>query len=159
MRSFAPLACLVALLVLPSVAQAKDDKDTQVALTISPLHLITPLVELTGEFKLKEKMSLAAIGGLGRSAGVNLWELGGQARYYFLGDFADGLLLGAEVLYVNASYGGASANGFSPGVMAGGKTTFDFGLVLDGQVGGAWFQSGGGGSVGLLLNLNVGWAF
>lgn len=159
MRSFAPLACLLALLVLPSVAQAKDDKERKVSVTVSPLHLVVPMVELTGEFRLDDKVGLAAIGGVGSSAGVALWELGGQARYYFLGDFADGLLVGAEVLYAKASLGGASANGLSPGVMAGGKTTFDFGLVLEAQAGGAWFQSGGGGSLGLLLNANLGWAF
>ena len=159
MRTFAPLAPLVALLVLPSVAQAKEDEDRKVSITLSPLHLTVPLVELTGEFKVDDKVGLAAIGGVGSSAGVALWELGGQARYYFLGDFADGLLVGAEVLYAKASLGGASANGLSPGVMAGGKTTFGFGMVVEAQAGGAWFQSGGGGNVGLLLNVNLGWSF
>ena len=95
MRSFAHLACLLALLVLPSVAQAKDDNERKVSVTVSPLHLVVPMVELTGEFRLDDKVGLAAIGGVGSSAGVALWELGGQARYYFLGDFADGLLVGA----------------------------------------------------------------
>ncbi len=113
-------------------------------------------MELTGEFKLAERASAAAIVGVGRSGGASLWELGAQGRFFLLGDFADNVHVGAEVLYGRGSLSGATATLLSPGAFVGGKTTFDFGLVLDGQVGGALYGSDG---LGLLLNLNIGFAF
>lgn len=147
-----------AALALPTTALG-DDKDTRVAITLSPLHLILPVVELTGEFKVAERASVAVIGGAGRTSGVSLWELGAQGRFFLLGDFADNVHVGAEALYAGGASSGLTAAGFSPGAFVGGKTTFDFGLVLDGQVGGAYYTSSGDGELDLLLNLNLGWAF
>jgi len=68
-------------------------------ITISPLHLALPVVELMGEFSLQPKISLAAIGGIGSYMDFSIVELGGQFNYYLIGDFDQGMQGGVELLY------------------------------------------------------------
>src|SRR6476646_9254851 len=50
-----------------SVAAARPDHPRRMmSLTISPLHLFLPIVELTGEYRVLDKLGVAAIAGAGR---------------------------------------------------------------------------------------------
>jgi len=182
-RAAATLLTLAGLLFAPSAFAG----ETKVALTISPLHLIIPMVEVTGEVRLLDKVSIAGILGGGRIQGASgstnvdltIYEIGAQARYYVTGSFDSGAQVGVELLQLGVTGGAtdgeitasASGEGFSAGAFAGYKHTFGFGLVLDGQLGYSTTlvkasASGEGASAsasqsgrGVLLNLNIGWAF
>lgn len=149
-----------------------------VAITISPIHLIFPVVELTVELRAHDKVGVAAIIGAGQvtpedgGEPVGVFELGAQGRYYVLGARRHRVNLGLEVLYIraDAAQGGVTAtgDGFSIGPFAGYKYTADIGFTFDAQLGVARTGYGARASTGEtqsdaktspLLNLNVGWSF
>lgn len=168
-----------------------DEPTRLMSITFSPIHLANPVLEITGEFKASEQWSLALIGGGGSATAesdviedqtFSVWEVGGQVRYYLLGDFDHGLQLGAEVLYVNVSNDSIEtaegsfkgvASGVSAGPFLGYKIATDLGFTFDAQLGVARFgmaaeaennTTGQTGTAeasdwGPLLNLNVGWSF
>jgi len=78
-----------------------------VSLTLSPVHLIFPLLELMAEVRPVDHLGLAVIGGYGTvsaesSSGTEkfkAYELGAQALWYPMKPF-HGLHVGAELLYV-----------------------------------------------------------
>ncbi len=155
------------------------------ALTISPLHLVLPVVELTGEFRVGEKMGIAAVLGAGsvtikdamaNEVAFKAFEVGGQFRYYLLGNFRHGMQVGAELLYFKVSGNVRSitgmANGFTMGPFVGYKFTSRMGLTFDTQIGieragiaaSAYSSAGETASVSTsrwapLLNINIGWSF
>ncbi|QDG52568.1 autotransporter domain-containing protein [Persicimonas caeni] len=194
------LSVLVVLAVLLSAGSAFADgvgstasakKQTRLmSVTFSPVHLLFPIVELTGEFKADDNWGAAIIGGYGsltQNDGVlgeqtyDVWEVGGQFRYYALGDFDHGLQVGGEVLYVNVSNDietssgtvSGTGEGVAVGPFIGYKIATDLGFTFDGQLGyqrvgiGAEAKNeSSGDSVtdessdwGPLLNLNIGWSF
>jgi hypothetical protein len=147
------------------------------ALTISPLHLISPILELTGEIRASDKIGVAVVAGAGKYSdttnGVKLsasvYEAGAQFRYYVVGDFRHGMQLGAELLYLHLSDSSLSAKGegLAIGPFAGYKYTADIGFTVDTQLG---FEritaraASGSSNVSdsdyiVLLNINVGWSF
>lgn len=159
-----------------------------VSLTISPLHLINPVVELTLEARVADRVGLALIGAVGQmsttsSGGTrhdfSAYELGTSFRYYAVGDFNSGMQLGAELLWVHvtldSSTSGSDVSGVGAGVamgpMIGYKYTADVGFTFDGQLGFQWIAltakaSSGGDTMSAeqkrlipLLNVNVGWSF
>lgn len=79
--------------------------DHKVSITISPFHLLNPEFHLTGELQLTPKISMAAILGAGKITDAektcNIWEAGGQFRYYILGSFAHGTMIGADAGYID----------------------------------------------------------
>lgn len=109
----------------PTGPDKKESKDHFAYVSISPIHLLFPIVEVTGEFRLHEKIGLAAIGAVGSvnpyqfsqtqpPPGVStsrflVWEAGGQLVTYPVGHFDHGMQLGAEVLYLGVS-GSASTS-------------------------------------------------
>ena len=149
------------------------------SLTISPLHLVLPVVELTGEYRALDKLGVALIAGAGKytsdsgniSAGV--FEVGGQLRYYVVGDFRHGVQLGAEVLYLHLTDDQVTATGegVAMGPFAGYKIITSIGFTFEGQLGveyvaaraearnGAVTASDTNAAWIPLLNLNVGWSF
>jgi hypothetical protein len=152
-----------------------------VSLTISPLHLIGPIVELTGEFKMEDDIGVAAVVGVGSLEGFSVFEVGGQFNYYVIGSFQHGMQLGAEMLYISLSDDyrntdvdiSAVGRGLAVGPYLGYKVAAGFGLTFNLQAGvyaslmkasaeddmsGAR-ASASGSSGGLLLNLNLGWSF
>ncbi len=173
-----------------SVATAKKQTHLM-SITFSPLHLLLPMVEITGEFKAHDKMGVALVGGYGSATThsdltgdvtFNVWEAGAQFRYYLLGDFDNGMQLGAEAMYIGVSNDNiqtssgtfsGSGQGLALGPFIGYKFAADFGFTFDGQLGiegegiGAsakHVQSGAsesksGVNWGPLLNLNIGWSF
>ncbi len=159
-----------------------------VGITISPLHLILPVVELTVEPRLTNKISVAAIVGYGsikqdvlfESFRFKVYELGGQFRYYVLGDYRHGMQLGAELLYIKVSTDGNSTGtikvsgigeGLAAGPFVGYKIATRVGFTFDAQLGAEFAvvrahasdssssASNSDSKVFPLLNLNVGWSF
>lgn len=159
----------------------------QLSLTMSPLHLILPVFEVTAEYALQPKVGVALIAGYGSvkandldasAESIDVFEIGAQARYYLLGDFEHGLQLGAEAVYLKASTSTSSSGqtiqatgeGLSAGAFIGYKVVSSMGFTFDAQLGqqyagvGAKATSSSGQSASTndaswspLLNLNVGW--
>lgn len=161
------------------------------SLTFSPLHLANPVFEFTAEFKAHENWGFALIGGGGTTTAesdvigdqtFNVWEAGGQLRYYVLGDFDHGMQIGGEILYVNISSDEIETSagsfkglgqGLGVGPFIGYKLATKVGFTFDAQLGiqhafaraeanhTASDTSGESqdSAWGPLLNLNVGWSF
>ena len=171
----------------PAASGEAADELHMLAITISPIHLAFPLVELTGEYRLNPKMGAALIGGFGSisdaSNTYSLWEVGAQFRYYALGDFDHGMQLGAELVHLGISTSSsdsgvdmsASGAGTTVGGFVGYKVAASFGLTFDMQLGYQYImvaaeaeaQAGEISATaekeesegGVLLNLNLGWSF
>jgi hypothetical protein len=146
------------------------------SLTISPVHLLFPVVELTGEVRAHDNVGLALIGGVGKytdkptGISASVYEAGAQFRFYALGDFRSGLQLGAELLYlhVDARDIVATGEGLAIGPFVGYKLTTDPGFTFDTQIGiehvSLRAEQNGTSSESekdfiLLLNINIGWSF
>jgi len=148
------------------------------SLTVSPLHLVIPLVELTGEFRSGEKIGIAVTGGAGwitpknSDVTASIFELGGSFRYYVLGNFRKGMQIGAELMYLHVS----ATDGFEAAVVAGTtlgpflgyKVATVSGFTFDGQLGLGYVALRGDSDTGSsesfsafipLLNANIGWSF
>lgn len=165
---------LLSLLASTALA-APEPYDHRASITFSPVHLLVPMLEVQGEFRVHDRVGVAAIGGFGRTSGLSLFEGGLSARAYPLGDFDHGLQLGAEATYLGAmgTVGGvqAAGTGLTAGPFAGYKIAARFGLTFELQLGYQWMavgaraQSGGVTATeeqvdsGVLLNLNLGWSF
>ncbi len=160
----------------PMVEPAKATHD--VSVTISPVHLVYGLVELTGEKRISDKFGAAAIVGGGVYEGIPLYELGLQARGYPIGSFDHGMQAGLELLWAHGRVrtDGAlvTANALSVAPFLGYKLAMNVGFTVDMQAGYALTSSSaratstdgtrtaaiaGRPTSGLLLNLNVGWSF
>lgn len=158
-------------------APSPSRKLPTVAVTISPLHMFIPMVELTGELRVGRKLGIAAIGGAGAVRDdvtdqlIRVYEAGASVRYYVLGTFRHGMQLGGELLYVHANTDNtmvevrAQGLGISPFV--GYKWTSRVGFTIDTQLGISFMTAQGEAStgttaekskVGALLNLNLGWS-
>jgi len=168
-----------------------DDPTHIMSLTFSPVHLANPIFEFTAEFKAHKNWGLALIGGGGTTTAksdiigdqtFNVWEAGGQLRYYVLGDFDHGMQIGGEVLYVNVSSDEIETSegnfsglgqGLGVGPFVGYKLATKVGFTFDAQLGiqhvfakaeANHADSGTSGesedsSWEPLLNLNIGWSF
>ncbi len=163
---------LVSAVAVLGLAAPSDAAPHELAVTISPIHLAIPVVELTGEYKLVDRQSAALILGAGTSGGVGAFEIGGQYAYYLLGNFDHGLKLGLEGIFVAAGgSAGTSVTAVGGGVSVGPflayKIAFDFGLTFDLGAGAQYVfitasdgtNSASADGFGLLLNLNAGWSF
>ena len=146
------------------------------SLTISPLHLFLPVVEVTGEARVHDNVGIALIAGAGKYSDPNVtgisasvWEAGGQVRVYVIGDFRHGMQLGGELLYLHLSDTSISATGqgLALGPFLGYKFMIDAGFTVDVQLGFEYVTArassgtatAGGKTVIPLLNANVGWSF
>jgi len=142
------------------------------SLTFSPVHLALPFLEVTGEFRVGQHLGIAAVAGTGtiepEESGdrFKIYEIGGQARYYALGSFTRGFMVGIEAIYLAAydETGGAAIKG--EGVTVGGyggyKRVFS-GVTVDVQVGVQVFAvrtaTEDDSEVGPLININFGYTF
>lgn len=178
------VASLVLVLSAPTGALAAEDVEHNFSLTISPIHLILPMGEVTGEYRVGDKLGLGGILGYGSATisddfggddTLSLFEVGATLRYYALGSFIHGLQIGVEMLYVYA--GGdvdgvaAVGEGLSVGPFIGYKIATNVGFTFDTQLGGTYnmvgaeandgdsTESASASEFGVLLNLNVGWSF
>jgi len=156
------------------------------SLTISPVHLVLPIFELTGELRVVDHVGLALIGGYGsvtaesstRTEKFTAYELGGQAVWYPMKPF-HGLHLGAEFLWVKVKaddLNGGEVKGVGTGAavgpLVGYKVLSDGGFTFVAQGGVQYIavqaeanDSSGNSSTAddsrwiPLLNLNLGWSF
>jgi hypothetical protein len=189
MRSlpFFALTALGLLVATPALASESTDDtpDHRVSITFSPIHLLFPIVEVTGEFAVTDKIGVAGIVGYGSvpvqststTERFRAFELGGHLNYYVVGTFDHGMQLGVEALYVDVASSGttfrsaAAANGFAIGPYAGYKIITGVGFTFEGNLGFQYIAARGeatsGGTTASLedrrviplLNLNVGWSF
>jgi hypothetical protein len=178
-RAVAPGAFAGALLAFAGVAHGDDGRSMEtVSITFSPVHLVLPVFEVTGEVRAADRIGVAGILGGGSvdveglADRVSMFEVGAQGRFYALGSFRHGLQVGGEAMYVHASAasGGvtATAAGVSLGGFVGYKWIAGIGFTFDGQLGYQVYGLGASSSEGetseqsghgVLLNLNVGWSF
>ena len=192
-RLSSKLLALGSLLILSPTAYAEESGEVQnealssesSTLSISPIHLLSPIIELTYESTLGASLgapvSFALIGGVGTiqvgDVPVSVWELGLQLRGY-LNDPFEGLHYGVELIQLGISAeNGAGVSGSGAGLVVGPflgwKAILDSGLTFELQGGyqalfasveasdsesGQSEEASGTEGV-LLLNINVGWSF
>jgi hypothetical protein len=170
----------------PAGWPAEPPATRHVSLALSPVHLLIGMVEVTGEVRLTERVSVALIGGLGRMQGVyagcptllctvtvRVYEVGAQGRWY-LGNFDRGLHLGVEASYLKVDATDATIDvkatveGLTVGPFVGWKWVGSAGFTFDLQ-GGLQLLVLPASSSGTsskketsalpLLNANLGWSF
>ncbi len=146
------------------------------SLTISPIHLLLPVVEVTGEARVHDNVGVALIAGAGRYTDPNVsgisatvYEAGAQVRVYVIGDFRHGMQVGGELLYLhlNDDRVAISGEGLAVGPFLGYKIMIDAGFTFDAQLGFEHISARAEGNGATandrtfipLLNLNVGWSF
>lgn len=162
-------AFMLILTFFVSAHAGEDVSHHSVSITISPLHLFCPEIHLTGELRLAPKMSAAVILGAGRITDegktCNIWEAGGQFRYYLIGSFAHGMMLGADAGYVDVDARIEHPIAYLVGAHAGGFLGYKFsmaiGFTAEIQIGPVylWGESADTSELQTLLNLKVGWSF
>lgn len=152
----------------------------RLTVTVSAPHLVAfPMLEATVEARVSPRTGVALIGGRGglhptdELAALRLTEVGASVRRYLTGDFATGLQIGAEALYLHATATGPGdvavfGAGLSVGPFVGYKWTHRIGLSLEAQLGVAVVAvaaeadhgvTGDTAKVGPILNLGAGWSF
>jgi len=167
MRFFTALMLLFPFCVF---AHAKEDASPHnVSLTISPFRLLNPELYLGGELRLSPKMSVAAMLGAGRITDegktCNIWESGGQFRYYLLGSFTHGIMIGADIGYVDINAQIEHPIAYLVGAHAGGFLGYKFsmkvGFTAEVQIGPIylWGETADTSESQTLLALNVGWSY
>jgi len=107
-----------------------SDSDQTFSLTLSPLHLIFPIVQLTGELRAAPHFGISVIAGygeigvdesgnaLGSASQFTTYELGGRLIGYPLKKFKS-LQLGGQLLYVKVDSNGPISNTDVTGTAAG----------------------------------------
>jgi hypothetical protein len=184
----APLLAATALLATgTALAGPKAHPDHKAAISISPIHLVFPVVEIQAEFYISSQLSASVIGGYGSitaeatSIGqtteykFSVFELGAQLRGYLYGTSHEGAFAAFEVLYVGID--GETGNvtgqgdGTSLGALLGYKWVWDAGFLIDLAAGvqraevtatasdGSQSATETEAQIGPALNFNLGWAF
>lgn len=118
----------------PPANAAPTSPRRSVSLTFSPLHLLFPVAEVTGEFRLADHVGVALIGGIGsirsdknlitgERTRFSVFELGGQVAAYPFSTFDKGFQVGAEIMYVGVksddNYGSTRVTGAADGLAVG----------------------------------------
>ncbi len=139
------------------------------SITVSPFHFLCPELHLTSEFKLFEKISFALITGGGQITDEGktsyIWEAGIQFRYYIIGSFIHGLMIGADAGYIDINKQIENPVAYLIGIHAGGflgyKYTWDLGPVFEIQIGPIylWGKTQETSEIQTLLNFKTGWLF
>jgi len=159
---------LSSLFVSVPLGAQETSPSHRVSVTISPLHLLNPQLHLTGEVRLAPRVSTAATLGGGNvteeEQTYRIWEIGGQVRYYVLGSFSHGMMLGADVGYVDVNGQPESAMEMLVGTRAGGflgyKRILKSGFTAEVQLGPVYVWGNAGNSEWQTLHsLKLGWSF
>lgn len=164
--SVALLALCVLCPAAPLSAQTPP-RPPSLSVTISPLHLLNPQVHVTGERRIGPRLSVAATLGAGRVSDegetFRILEVGGQVRTYLLGSFAHGVMVGADVGYVDVNGRPASALemlvGTRAGAVLGYKTILKRGFTGEVQLGPVYVWGDAGSEWQTVANLKLGWSF
>ncbi len=165
-----------------------SDSDEEVSLTLSPLLLILPIVQLTGEVRVTPHLGISLIAGYGslsvdnpdtESFKVSAYEIGTRVVGYPLKKFKS-LQLGAQLMYLKVDTGGpvtssnvsGTAAGVAFGPFAGYKLITEAGFTFVANLGFQYLaaqaqaQDNAGNSSSAsdnrflpLLNLEIGWSF
>jgi len=176
---------------MPAPAQLPPEPEAPkriASITFSPIHLLMPVVEVTAEFAINDKIGVAGILGYGSisaetatQTGIQkrrfrAYEVGGHFNYYVIGSFDHGMQLGLEALYVkvvtdnNIEISGA-ANGLALGPYVGYKVITNVGFTFEANGGFQYVAMRADATDGTntasvsqkkvipLLNLNIGWSF
>ncbi len=161
----------VLLIIAFSIVVRAEDQVPQhkVSITISPFHLLNPVLQVTGELRLANKIGAVAILGGGMVSDENdknygVWEVGGQFRYYLLGSFTHGLMLGADAGYIHVAGQLDSPIdyyvGIRAGIFVGYKIATKRGFTFEVQIGPQYVRkSANNTELQTLENLKVGWSF
>jgi len=167
MRLFIAFTFLLASFVSVHAEEAASEHN--MSITISPFHLLNPELHLTGELLLAPKMSVAAMLGAGKITDEGkrsgIWEVGGQFRYYLLGSFTHGIMLGADAGYVDVNAQIENPIEYLVGAHAGGflgyKYSMKSGFTAEVQIGPVylWGESAETSELQTLHNFKVGWSF
>jgi hypothetical protein len=161
-------ALVLALLGDSALAADADHAHHAASITFSPLHLLQPFLQVTGELRLDDKIGAAAILGAGQvsedSRRYGAWEVGGQFRYYLFGSFVHGMTLGAEVGYLHVpgrlEHPMDYCAGVRFGAFAGYKIATKVGFTFDAQLGDKYVVPSTGNSEHQpIMNFTVGWSF
>jgi hypothetical protein len=178
----APAPALAAEQTAPTGASLADDR--VVSLTVSPVHLVLPLFEVTAEARLVPGLGAAAIVGAGSLAidandpsvdgdRASVYELGAQVVGYPIAPFRS-LELGVEAVWLHASlpeeagvHVSATGQGLAVGPFLGYKVLTSGGFTFVVQGGAQYLalraesseQSAEDKRVIGLVNLNLGWSF
>lgn len=166
-----------------ALASDAAEPENNFSITISPLHLLVPIVLVNGEFKANNNFGVSlmlgagTLGLAGSSASYSVRQYGFQVNFYPDSNFNEGLQYGLEVFradieLISSSSIKASGNVFALGPYVGYKAAFDGDFILVTQFGyqvasvtatardnNGNLASVGAGGGGLLLNLNVGFNF
>jgi hypothetical protein len=142
-RVWGVAAVLVVMLAFASrEARAEDTREENVSLTMSPLHLLLPMVEAQGEYKVVDHLGVSLIGGYGwpteeveldtgetEDVRFHVLEVGTQVMWYPLRRFRS-LQVGGELTYVHVwtsePVGDTNATGTAGGVAVGPLVGFKF---------------------------------
>lgn len=159
---------LSALFVSAPLGAQETSPSRRVSITISPLHLLNPQLHVTGEVRLAPRLSTAAMLGGGNvteeEETYRIWEIGGQVRYYVLGSFSHGMMLGADVGYVDVNGQPEGAMEMLVGTRAGGflgyKRILKRGFTAEVQLGPVYVWGNAGESEWQTLHgLKLGWSW
>lgn len=162
--------CLIGLGAPAVQAAEQDDRQHAVSIMLSPIHLLSPIVQVTGEFRMADKLGLAAIIGGGAVTEDDKFyavgEIGGQVRYYLLGTFIHGMTVGVEAAYLEdggklKSPMGAYA-GLRGGAFLGYKLATNRGFTLDLGLGNQYVYTVSKPAESCwqpIMNLKLGWSF
>lgn len=159
---------LTALLVSVPLASQDAPPARRVSLTLSPLHLLDPQLHVTGEVRLASRWSASATLAGGtvseEQQSYRLREIGGQVRFYVLGTFQHGLMVGADVGHVDANGQPDGAMELLIGTRVGGflgyKRILGRGVTAIVQLGPVHVRGHGGATEWQTLHtLGVGWSW
>jgi len=159
---------MLVFIIFVAVHAGEAASQHNVSLTLSPFHLLNPELHLTGELKLAPKLSVAAMLGAGKVTDegktYSIWEVGGQFRYYLFGSFTRGMMLGADVGYIDVN--GQMENpmayyvGTRAGVFLGYKIAMKIGFTAEAQIGPVYVrENADNAELQTLINFKVGWSF
>jgi hypothetical protein len=156
--------------------EGTEDSKNAVTISMSPVHLIFPMLEAEVEFKAHPRIGVGLILAGGRvsdkdrTVSATAYEIGAQFNYYLLKPFA-GLHLGVEGLWLTAGDvmqdSSITAQGLAIGPYVGYKVQTGLGFAFIAQGGVSYLAVKAESSTAMaseskvspLLNLNVGWSF
>jgi len=146
----------------PDVEVVTERSYALASATIDPFRLTRPMLELQAEVALFQRAGISVIGGVGRIRGLPAGEIGGQLRAYPLGTFSGGMLVAAEVLWLDVEGDPAlswTGGSLSVGGVVGGKHVYENGFTIEGQIGVASLFAEGERDLRVIIqNVGFGWS-
>jgi hypothetical protein len=183
-----PLATAAMMNPLPQPTVEPSKPGKKISVTWAPILLVAPVVELTAEYRVANKLGVSITVGAGKrtiedemfgdATGTEI-EGGAQVRYYLIGDFDHGMELGVQALEEYVKFDeplppnviAVAAGGFTVGGFLGYKIATRVGFTFEAQLGARYLvvepavQGSSAASFGdikkwqPLLHLNIGWSF